>query len=157
MPSPPRMCAETPSYTLVMWCGAWRPSWPVIRDPRIHHCYRNILIRIEAFLYGTSYIRGSKIFMTSVSWMLMPPPTSRGPRRSASRWQRRKINGGMWRTNCRKIPFIIFFLCWIPPGVGGWYHPQVGCDSPSSKVAATLPEDVRIRQESGCHHNVTGK
>ena len=90
------MCRMTPKYTLVVQCRAWGPICLVRSDPEIHRWLRRIQSRRETLLYGTSFRRVWKLFMTCVLWIPMPLYTYRCNLISSSRWYRRKINGIIW-------------------------------------------------------------
>ena len=91
-----------PSSKLIMLLRSWGPSFPVsVRGvpprPTIHLWFCSTQKIKDAFLSGTSVRRVHTVFMTCVSLILMHPNNSIGIQINASRWQRNRENGNIWR------------------------------------------------------------
>ena len=83
--SHPRICMTTPSSTLVVRCREWIPYSVGTYQPKTCHRLWKTHSRRSIFSSGTSGRRKRTVFTTCVLWILMPPPTCRGPSRNVSR------------------------------------------------------------------------
>ena len=146
-PSHPLMCIKALSFMLVVKFGALRHRWLFIWYPTICRWSRMIQIRRDSFIFGISGRRVRSLFITCKLSIQTPPLPFRINRKSASRLQKTKGSGSIWRPPSSSTAILdVFYICWCNHGIRGWSCSQDKLKAPRRHVVATLLKDVLICQ-----------